>query len=78
MATRGITAGSGTATTEMRWVLIHMVERSSMAFPLIRPTLYVDDLKAEAVVAPEIGSSWLSPGSAKEYELNSRSAAWRA
>lgn len=48
VATRGITAGSGTATTEMRLAMIDIVVDQALdAFPAIDPTLYVDDLSAE-------------------------------
>ena len=47
VATRGITAGSGTATTEMRLAMIDIVDQALEAFPAIDPTLYVDDLSAE-------------------------------
>ena len=47
VATRGITAGSGTATTEMRLAMIDSVDQALDGFPAIDPTLYVDDLSAE-------------------------------
>ena len=50
-AVTGITAGSGFATTEMRLVLIRVVDRALSLYPTITPTLFVDDLAA-AVCAP--------------------------
>ena len=50
-AVTGITAGSGFATTEMRLVLIRVVDRALSLYPAITPTLFVDDLAA-AVCAP--------------------------
>ena len=47
-AIRGMTAGSGFATTEMRVVMINLVERAWKAHPSVTPTLFVDDLAAEA------------------------------
>lgn len=46
-AVRGIVAGSGTATTEMRIVMIRIVDAASAVFPTITPTLFVDDLALE-------------------------------
>jgi hypothetical protein len=51
-ATRGITAGSGLATTEMRLVMVNIVDQATRAYPSVTPTLFVDDLSAESV-APE-------------------------
>ena len=48
-ATRGITAGSGLATTEMRLVMINIVDRALQVYPSVTPTLFVDDLSAESV-----------------------------
>ena len=47
VAFRGITAGSGLATTEMRLVMVRKVERALSAHPSVEPTLFVDDLSAE-------------------------------
>ena len=47
----GITAGSGFATTEMRLVMIRVIDRALTLYPTITPTLFVDDLAA-AVCAP--------------------------
>ena len=51
MAVTGITAGSGFATTEMRLVMIRVIDRALALFPTISPTLFVDD-RAAAVCAP--------------------------
>ena len=50
-STTGIVAGSGFATTEMRLVMIRVIDRALTLFPTITPTLFVDDLAA-AVCAP--------------------------
>jgi len=50
-AITGITAGSGFATTEMRLVMIRVIDRALSLYPTITPTLFVDDLAA-AVCAP--------------------------
>ena len=48
LALRGITAGSGLATTEMRLLLLlRIVDRASVLYPAVTPTLFVDDLSAE-------------------------------
>ena len=47
VAVRGITAGSGLATTEMRILLLHIVDRACALYPAVTPTLFVDDLSAE-------------------------------
>ena len=44
----GMTAGSGFATTEMRVVMINLVEKALRAHPSVTPTLFVDDLAAES------------------------------
>ena len=43
-AIRGITAGSGLATTEMRLAMIRIVDGASLAHPAAALTLFVDDL----------------------------------
>ena len=40
------------ATTEMRLALIHIVDAALTVAPLVRPTLLVDDLSAEASGGP--------------------------
>ena len=52
VATRGITAGSGTATPEMRLAMIDIIDRALEEYPCVDPTLYVDDVSAE-VAGPE-------------------------
>ena len=51
VAIRGITAGSGLATTEMRLVLVRAVDRQLNLHPQVNPTLVVDDLAAD-MIAP--------------------------
>ena len=51
-ALRGITAGSGFATTEMRVILIRAIDSAIRLFPRVVPTLFVDDLAAEQI-APD-------------------------
>ena len=46
-ALTGITAGSGFATTEMRLVMIRVIDRALKLYPTITPTLFVDDLAAD-------------------------------
>ena len=46
-AIRGIVAGSGTATTEMRLTMITIVDAALLFFPTVAPTLFVDDLALE-------------------------------
>ena len=43
-----MTAGSGFATTEMRVVMINLVEKALRAHPSVTPTVFVDDLAAES------------------------------
>ena len=51
VARRGITAGSGTATTEMRLLMIHVVDAARKEYTFVVPTLYVDDLSAEVTAS---------------------------
>ena len=44
---RGIVAGSGLATTEMRIVMIDIVDAALTQHPSVTPTLFVDDLSSE-------------------------------
>jgi hypothetical protein len=60
-AIRGITAGSGLATTEMRIVMLRKVERALMAYPSVVPTLFVDDLSAECTGPDKLIMSELVP-----------------
>ena len=46
---RSLAAGSGSATTEMRLVMIHLVDVALAIAPRANPTLYVDDLSIEVV-----------------------------
>ena len=46
-AGRGITAGSGFATAEMRLIMIRAVDAAVTLFPRVNPTLFVDDLAAD-------------------------------
>ena len=47
VATRGIVAGSGFATTEMRIIMIRRVDRACTVSPQTIPILVLDDLAAE-------------------------------
>ena len=47
VAMRGIVAGSGLATTEMRIVMIDIVDAALTQHPSVTPTLFVDDLSSE-------------------------------
>ncbi len=49
MAARGLTAGSGTATTELRLLLIRIVDRVRVANPRVGIKVYVDDVTLEVV-----------------------------
>ena len=46
-AVRGITAGSGFATSEMRLIMMRAVDTAVRLFPRVNPTLFVDDLAAD-------------------------------
>ena len=46
-ASRGIVAGSGNATSEMRLVMINIVDSVMKHHPTVIPTLFVDDLSIE-------------------------------
>ena len=50
VAVRGITAGSGLATTEMRLCMLRKVESALVLHRTVGPTLFVDDLLAECTV----------------------------
>ena len=52
VATRGIVAGSRTATTEMRLAIIDIIDRAVEEYSSVDPTLYVDDASAE-VAGPD-------------------------
>lgn len=53
-AVQGITAGSASATTEMRVMMIRLVDRACLAYPLVTPTLFVDDLAGECSGGPAV------------------------
>ena len=48
VARRGITAGSGTATTELRVLLIRLLDRIATRFPQAVLNVFVDDMSVEA------------------------------
>jgi len=59
-AMRGIVVGSGLATTEMRIVMINIVDCALIQHPTVEPTLFVDDLSGEQegvknVIVSELG-----------------------
>ena len=59
-ALRGIVAGSGLATSEMRIVMINIVDNALLRHPTVEPTLFVDDLSGEQdgvedVIVSELG-----------------------
>ena len=47
-AVRGIVAGSGGTTSDMRFVMIDIVGKALLVYPNVTPTLFVDDLSEEA------------------------------
>ena len=53
VAVQGITAGSGSACTEMRLCMIRIVDRAWAVCPMVTPTLFVDDLSME-MAAPDV------------------------
>ena len=66
-AIRGITAGSGMATTELRIVLIRLVDAAMVSYPLVVFTVYVDDISAEMTgpekhIVKELGDCVLEVG----------------
>jgi hypothetical protein len=75
-AYRGMTAGSGFATTEMRVVMINLVEKALLAHPSVSPTVFVDDLAADSAGPDEwikaecarIDSTWDVFATAEERE----------
>lgn len=44
---QGIAAGSGSATTEMRLIMIDVVGSECQVYPQVEPIVFVDDLSAE-------------------------------
>ena len=63
VATRGITAGAGMATTELRVFMLDLVRSSLALFPLIRQTLYVDDFALETDGETEAATRQLADAS---------------
>ena len=56
-AWRGITSGSGFATTEMRLVMIRAIDRALRIHPTITAVLFVDDLAADTcALAKHVGN----------------------
>ena len=51
-AARGITAGSGTATAELRALILDLIDILSAEFPQIIPAIYVDDVNLEQQYVP--------------------------
>ena len=49
VATRGITAGAGLATIELRLLLIECMDAVAVAHPVVKLTVYVDDVALEAM-----------------------------
>ncbi len=47
-AQRGLAAGSGLATTELRVVLLRLLDRIAAQFPDVKLSAYVDDIIAES------------------------------
>ena len=47
LAERGITAGSGSATHEMRLLMINVVDALYKVFPQVTPCVFVDDIAAD-------------------------------
>lgn len=54
IACRGVTAGSGNATTEMKIMMINIVDAPLEICPHIEPSLFVDDLSAERTAGEEV------------------------
>ena len=49
IATRGITAGSGFATTELRVLLLDVIDSTYVLWPSIDLAVYVDDMSCSSV-----------------------------
>ena len=61
-AHRGITAGSGSAVTEMKLTMIRIILKAMEAHPVVSPSCFVDDLFAEMIgpddhIIVELGGS---------------------
>ncbi len=61
---RGITAGSGFATTEMRLVVIHTVDAVVLRYPMVRPSVFVDDISTEMASTKRLIVANLIPATA--------------
>ena len=48
-AYRGITAGSGSAVTEMKLVMISIILKTMMVLPMVIPSCFMDDLFVEMI-----------------------------
>ncbi len=59
LAQRGVTAGSGLATTELRVLLLRLLKRIADRYPSMKLTAYVDDIAAEAVGTPASAAALL-------------------
>ena len=59
-ATRGITAGAGMATSELRLFMLDLVLTLNVRFTAVRQTLYVDDLTLEASGETELAAKQLA------------------
>ena len=78
-ASRGITAGSGTATSELRTLTLKLLARLRRTCPQITTAIYVDDVNLEAeeepTLSPHVGSdseaSVLRPNSGDNRGTNS-------
>jgi len=53
-ATRGITAGSGFATSEMRLAVLTPLDDAHRAHPTVVPTAFVDDIACELAATESI------------------------
>ena len=60
-AVRGITAGSGLATTELRVLMINIVDSACVLYPAVIPVLYVDDLSVEVAGTRRLVITYLIP-----------------
>lgn len=47
LAVQGIVAGSGAATTEMKLLMIDVIDKAFTVYPSIQPKVFVDDVSAE-------------------------------
>ncbi len=56
-STRGIAAGSGAATTELRALLLGLLDRLTAAFPAVRIQAYVDDITMDIMRTARLAAS---------------------